>query len=295
MMARLLSDPLGSIHALGSAVFCALFAWQVSAQAADQPGDVVSLGGSVTEIIYALGEQDRILARDSTSSFPPGTQALPDVGYVRALSPEGVLSVGPKLIIAEEGAGPAEAVDVLRKSSVTFVDVPDYHSPDGVVDKILLVGQALGVPDKAEALANDVSADLQNALNAVAARPVGRRRVLFVLSTQGGRIMASGANTAAHAIIELAGGENVVHSFTGYKPVTEEAIAVARPDVILMMDRQGGHGSSNADLWKMPALAQTPAALNDAVVRIDGLLLLGFGPRTPSAISTLHTALTEGS
>ena len=77
---------------------------------------VLSVGGSVTEIVYALGEGDRLVARDSTSSFPDSAVKLPDVGYMRALAPEGVLSVNPDLIIAEEGSGPQETIDVLREA-----------------------------------------------------------------------------------------------------------------------------------------------------------------------------------
>ena len=75
---------------------------------------VLSIGGSVTEIIYALGEQDRLIARDTTSSYPAEAKNLPDVGYMRALSPEGILSVDPQLIIAEDGSGPPETIAVMR-------------------------------------------------------------------------------------------------------------------------------------------------------------------------------------
>lgn len=288
-------DPICVMRRIGLAFFVVTTASQVTAQQHSAPGDVVSIGGSITEIIYALGAQDRLLARDSTSLFPAQTQDLPSVGYVRALSPEGVLSVGPQLIIAQEGAGPPEAVDVLRNSSVTYVDVPNTPSVAGVIDKILIVGQALGMPDKADALARSVSDNLQAALDAVATQPVDQRRVMFVLSTQGGRIMASGTNTAADAIITLAGGENVMRAFEGYKAVTEEAVAVAQPDVVLMMDRGGEHSNSNAELWSLPAFADTPAARRDAVIRMNGLLLLGFGPRTPQAIADLHNTLLGGS
>ena len=77
---------------------------------------LVSIGDSITEIIFALGEQDRLVARDSTSTYPPAATALPDVGYMRALSPEGVLSVNPSAIVAVEGSGPVETLDVLKKA-----------------------------------------------------------------------------------------------------------------------------------------------------------------------------------
>ncbi|MEM6304258.1 MAG: hemin ABC transporter substrate-binding protein [Pseudomonadota bacterium] len=285
------SNVLTALHILGIAVFTGLFAWKASAEEAQAKADTISIGGSITEIVYALGEEHRLLARDTTSSFPPEVENLPDVGYIRALSPEGVLSVGPEIVIAEDGAGPANAVEVLKAASITYVEVPGVDTPAGVIDKIRVVGTALGVEEKAADLADAVNADLDRVLATVAAQKAEKRRVLFILTTQGGRIMAGGVDTAAHAIIELAGGTNVIDNFNGYKTVTAEAITAAQPDVVLMMDRGGGHSSTNEALWSTPALMLTPAAENDAVVRIGGLLLLGFGPRTAEAIETLHKAL----
>ena len=119
---------------------------------AEEPtGGVVSIGGAVTEIIFALGAQDQVVARDTTSSYPPEAAALPDVGYMRALSPEGVLATGPKLIIAEEGAGPPETIEVLAQADIPFVTVPDDYTAEGVSAKIRAVGQALGKGPQAEA------------------------------------------------------------------------------------------------------------------------------------------------
>ncbi|TIV57979.1 MAG: hemin ABC transporter substrate-binding protein, partial [Mesorhizobium sp.] len=91
--------------------------------------------------------------RDSTSNFPQAALELPDVGYMRALSPEGVLSVNPTGILALHGSGPKEAVDVLKESSVPFIEVPEHYSHEGILEKIRAVGKALGVDAKAETLA----------------------------------------------------------------------------------------------------------------------------------------------
>ncbi|WP_299739407.1 ABC transporter substrate-binding protein [uncultured Roseobacter sp.] len=259
---------------------------------ADNPATrVVALGGSVTEIVFALGEDHRLVARDTTSSFPEAALELPDVGYIRALSPEGVLSARPDLIISEEGAGPPDALDLLKSAQVPFVEMPQARTAEQIAQKIEAVGAALGVPGKAATLATEVSTELQATAADIAASDQPRPRVLFLLSTQGGRLMASGTDTAADAIIRLAGGDNAISTFEGYKSVTAEAIATAAPDVILMMDRAGDHASSDAELFEMPALRTTPAAQDKAVVRMDGLLLLGFGPRTAHAVRTLHSAL----
>ena len=122
-------------------------------------------------------------------------------------------------------------------------------------------------------------------------RATAPKRVLFVLSMQGGRVMASGTGTAAASIIELAGGVNAVTEFEGYKPMTDEAVSRAEPDVILMMDRGGDHAIANEVLFGMPAFQPTPAAETGAIVRMDGLYLLGFGPRTAKAVTDLSQHL----
>jgi iron complex transport system substrate-binding protein len=263
----------------------------VRAATADEATRIVAIGGAVTEIVFALGEADRLVARDSTSTWPPEATALPDVGYMRALSAEGVLSVTPDLVIAEAGAGPAETIALLQAASVLFVTVPDAIDGPGILARIEAVALALGVPEKGAALAAEVEAELAAAAALAAHTPLPRKRVLFVLSAQGGRLMAAGTGTAADGIIRMAGGVNAVDGFAGYKTLTDEAAAVARPDVILMMDRSGDHAAANADLFALPALAGSPAAESRAVVRMDGLLLLGFGPRTGEAAAALNSAL----
>ncbi len=253
---------------------------------------ILSIGGSVTEIIYALGAGDRLVARDTTSSFPVEAEALPDVGYMRALAPEGVLSVNPDLIVSEAGAGPVETLDVLKQAEIAFVEVPDEFSGAGILAKIRAVGAAISFEEEAAALSGEVQADLDSVAAKVATvAESNRKKVLFILSTRGGRIMASGTGTAADGIIKMAGGINALDDFDGYKLMTDEAVSQAAPDVILMMDRGGDHGAPDAELLAMPALVTTPAAETGAVVRMNGLYLLGFGPRTADAALDLAQSL----
>lgn len=271
-------------------LFLALFAAQIAR--AEPHNRVVSIGGSVTEIVYALGQDKRLVARDTTSSYPAEVTALPNVGYARALSPEGVLSIAPDLILATEGAGPPETLEVLKAANVTFIEVPEVFSAKGVAQKIETVGAALGQEAEARALADQVTAELEAALSRAKAAAGDRpKKVLFILSTQGGRIMAGGQETAADGIIRMAGGVNAVQAFSGYKQITDEAVSAAAPDVILAMDRSGDHGMSAEKMLSIPALIPTPAAQVGALVRMNGLHLLGFGPRTASAVTELSNAL----
>ena len=253
---------------------------------------VLAIGGAVTEIIYALGEQDRLVGRDSTSSYPPEATALPDVGYIRALSPEGVLAVKPDLILARENNGPREAVEVLKSTGVRWVDVPDDFTLEGIDENISIIAAELGVSDKGEALKNKVASDVAKA-RAHLATINGKHKVMFVLALTDDKINTSGTNTAANSIIELAGGENVITEFSGYKQISNEAVINAAPDIILMMNGRGesvDHESVNALLEAHPALSTTPAVKNGNIIRMDGLLLLGFGPRTGEAITQLAEA-----
>ncbi|TKT79132.1 ABC transporter substrate-binding protein [Aquamicrobium sp. LC103] len=263
---------------------------EVQPQEVHDASRVVAVGGSITEIVYALGEEGRLIARDSTSVFPDAALKLPDVGYMRALSPEGVLSVDPTLILALEGSGPPEAVEVLRKASVPMVTVPEKFDREGILEKIRIVGETLDVEEKARALADDVDKDIQAAEKATGSIE-SRRKVLFVISMQGGRIMASGTGTAADGIIRMAGGDNVISDFSGYKQLTDEAVISAAPEIILMMDRGASLDAPNQELLSHPAIAPTPAGKDGKVIRMDGAYLLGFGPRTAAAVRDLSAAL----
>ncbi|MEO1948704.1 MULTISPECIES: hemin ABC transporter substrate-binding protein [unclassified Thioclava] len=255
-----------------------------------EPARVISLGGAVTEIVVALGAQDRLVARDTTSQYPATITELPDVGYVRALSAEGVLALDPDLILAEATAGPPEAVETLKAAGVEFVALPGDPSVQGVREKIAVVGTALDREEAAERLTASFDAEM-DAVRKSAGAVATPKRVLFVLSLQNGRVMAGGEGSSAEAIIELAGGANAATGFAGYKPVTDEAILAADPDVILTMDREGEMAVTERDILAHPALGQTRAARGGALVAMDGMLLLGFGPRTPQAAQALHAAL----
>lgn len=257
---------------------------------AETPSRVIAAGGSVAEIIHALGAGDRLIARDTTSSFPPEVLSLPDIGYVRALSSENLIAMAPDMVIAEHDAGPPEVLDVLQRSGIALVMAPQALDPDGVAAKIDAVATALDLPDAGAALQARVAAQLEQARIAGDGLPRSPR-VMFILSMQGGRLLVGGQGTSAEAMILLAGGTNAVTALDGYKPLTDEAAIAANPDLILMMDRGGDHAVVLADIIAHPALRLTRAAIDQRVVSMDGLYLLGFGPRTGDAALELNAHL----
>ncbi|MBO9478063.1 hemin ABC transporter substrate-binding protein [Shimia sp. R11_0] len=255
---------------------------------ADEPVRIVSAGGSITEIVYALGQQDRLVARDTTSNHPAQALELPNVGYVRRLSPEGLLSVNPDLILAEEGAGPPETFEVLEGSGLPIITIPMGFDLPAVQEKITAVAAALDVPEAGAALVAQVTEEVEGAQKAAG---LHNQRILFVLSMQGGRIMAAGRNTAADGIITMAGAQNAIDGFEGYKLITDEAVITAAPDVILMMQSHRPGAITADDLLSHPALSTTPAGRDQAVLQMDGMLMLGFSVRTGQAVTELANAL----
>ena len=243
---------------------------------------ILSIGGDVTEILYALGIGTRIVAVDTTSQYPQTVlKEKKNVGYMRALSPEGVLSVSPSIIIASAGAGPAETVRALKSSSVPYVTIPDDSSADGIAEKIRIVADVTGTRKQASALTSKLKTDFAELarLRAGVKKPLD---VLFVLSAAGGRMIVGGKETAADAILKLSGANNAASGLVGFKPITEEALISMDPDaIILMSGSRGGHGVDG--LRDLPAIKISAAGRTGRIREMDGLYLLGFGTRTPMA------------
>ncbi len=251
---------------------------------------IVSIGGAVTEILYALGLQDKIVGIDTTSLYPPKALAeKPNVGYMRQLSAEGVLGLNPQLILAIEGSGPKETLDVLDAAKIPFVSFPETYTEQGLIEKIKLVAHAMDADTRGACLAAAVSNDLTE-LKKLRDSVKQPARVMFVMSFLNGRAMVAGQHTAANEIIKLAGGVNAVEGFEGYKPVNDEAIVAAKPDVILSMQR-GREQLDAQTVFANSAFALTPAAAKKSFVAMDGLYLLGFGPRTAAAARDLALSL----
>jgi iron complex transport system substrate-binding protein len=256
--------------------------------AADPARRIVSAGGSVTEIVYALGQEGRLVARDSTSTYPEAARELPDIGYVRRLSPEGLLSVDPDLILVEDGAGPPEALALIRETEIPVVTIPMGFDRAAVLAKIAAVAEALDMRAQGAALAARIAGEIDAATADVTGPG---QRVLFVLSVQDGRLLAAGQNTAADGVIRMAGAQNAVTGFDGYKQLSDEAVLSAAPDAILLMEARGNADVAQAELLAHPAIKATPAGKNAAVICMDGMLLLGFSVRTGQAVTELAAGL----
>ncbi|MEM7376282.1 MAG: ABC transporter substrate-binding protein [Pseudomonadota bacterium] len=256
---------------------------------AGDPQRIVSVDGTISEIVFALGAGDRLVGVDTTSVYPAETHDLPKVGYKRALSAEGLLSLQPDLVLYNQDAGPPVVLQQLAQAGLPLVQIPNEPSVAGTLDKIRAVADALGLSEQGRAMAERVSAELA----AVLPDSDAAARAVFVLHIGAGSDMAAGADTSAAGIIALAGGVNALEdAFTGYKPITAEAMLAAAPEVILVTERNLRQLGGVSGLLSRAGLAATPAGQSGRIVPINALLMLGFGPRLPSAVQQLHEAFT---
>ena len=251
------------------------------------PARVVAIGGALTETIYALGAEDLLVGNDTTSYYPPAANELPKVGYQRALSAEGILSLSPDLVILTDDAGPPAVLKQLSQAGVQLLKVPVGRSFSDVKSTILHVADALDYRAKSRLLIEQLEAQIRALKDSVATQ--GKTtQVLFVLQHSGGAPLVAGANTAADSMIHLSGADNVVSAYSGYKPLTPEALVALQPDVILVTSQGLQQTGGVQQLLKIPGLAFTPAAKSGHVIAMDALLLLGFGPRSAEAALQLN-------
>jgi len=279
----LTSAPRGSRFAL-VAFALSLLAAPVSG---DAPDRLVSVDGAITEIIYVLKAEDALVGVDTTSLYPAAAQELASVGYKRALSAEGLLSLRPDLVLATDDAGPPEVLEQIAQAGVAIRRISDAPTVAGLKEKIRSVADALDRDAAGAALAAEIDLQLEDLAEHLR-RDVPRPRVLFLLHIGSGNDLAAGRDTAIDTVIRLAGAENVLHdAFSGYKPLSPEAALAAAPDVILLTERNlDGLGGVEGVLGRA-ALAATPAGRAGRVIAMDGPLVLGFGPRLAAAVAAL--------
>ena len=251
----------------------------------------------MTEIIYAIGAESKLVGVDTTSLYPPSAQTLPSVGYARTLSLEGILALSPTLVIASEEAGPPAVMRQLTSSGVAISVLLNNHASasesfKGLLQRIKQVGQLTGYEAQAEALQQKLQQEWSQSLAHLTTRTT-KPRILFIMAVAPNQVMVAGAKTNAQAMMELVQVTNAVDGFEGYRPLTPEAVIAANPDIILVTDQGLKIAGGTESILRLPAMAQTSAGRNRRVISLETMFLLGFGPRLPRAVAELDAAISR--
>ena len=256
---------------------------------------IVSLNGSTTEILFALGVGDNVVGCDASSTYPKGVKdKLPSIGYQYGLNAEGILSLNPTLVIGRIDVRPPQVVQQLRMAGVTVLLLEEPRSFEGAKQRLRTIGKAAEREKKAEELIEALDADIKKLETKLAARkeqPKQKALFLYLRGTQ--TTLVLGTDTAPGAMFDIVRAENAAGSIKGNKPMTAEAVIAAQPDVYVLFT-SGLESIGGVDgLLKLPGLAHTPAGENRRVVTLDGQYLSGFGPRCGRAALDLFQGIYE--
>jgi len=248
---------------------------------ANNTNDIVVAGGSITEILYFLNEEDRILGVDVTSNFPKETSELPSIGYVRSLSTEGILSLNPKLILGENDMGPPLVLDQINEVGVDLRIIPEEQTTMGIIDKIFCIASIIGSQDRAqEKIKSELIPIVEDLEKFQGDKIFEKKRVMLILSMQGTSPIVAGLGTSGDGFIKMTGAINVFESFEGWKPVSEEAIIESDPDYFIIPSRDMHKNSDVKSLTSNPIFKNTKAGYEENFIFEDSMSMLGFGPRT---------------
>lgn len=287
-------------------LFCALFAASCKRQAntnangvsvKDAQGQtvvigdtsrIVTVGTSVTESVYALGANSKLVGTDNSShEYIPETKALPTVGSLRALNAEGLLSLKPTLLITTADAGPNEVLTQLKAANVAVLTLPTNYSVEDVKTRIKTIAHALSLDAKGDEIASGIDKEMAD-VNALLQKAQSKPKVIFCgRGPNAPNATMSGKKTTINEMINLAGGVNPITEFEGFKPMTDEAVVAAQPDAILITERSFERSGGVDGVLKFPGVALTPAGKNRRIIPVSDMYFQGFGPGLGKAVREL--------
>jgi heme transport system substrate-binding protein len=251
---------------------------------------IVVLGAGITETVFALGAGERVVGVDSTSVYPDAAARLPKVGYHRQLAAEGVLELRPSLVILSSQTGPRLARQQLAAAGVPLLTLNEEPTLAATKQRIQSLGRALGVPERADALIQNLEAELAR-IGTIVGLARRKPRVLFVYARGQGTPFVAGKDSTPAALIELAGGTLAVDAFKGFRPLTAEGALLAAPDFIVIPARGLDSVGGARALLDTPGLHATPAGRSGSVIGIEDVKVLTFGPRLAEGVRELAQAL----
>ncbi|WP_246254537.1 hemin ABC transporter substrate-binding protein [Pedobacter foliorum] len=252
---------------------------------------IVSLNGTVSEIVAGLGLEKNIVGTDITSSYPESLKSKPKVGHNSKINVEGVLSLQPNIVVGIEKEVSPQLAAQFKTAGIKLLLFKQDFSVDGAKNLIRSVGDSLLQQAKADSLIKVFDVEVASAQKQIT--NTKKAKVLFIYARGTGTMMVGGLGTQVDKVIQLAGAENAVTGFSEYKPLTSEALVKANPDVILLFDDGLQSLGGAQGLETVQGIAQTNAGKNKKFVTMDGALLTSFGLRLGKAITELSGKINE--
>ena len=242
---------------------------------------IVIAGGSLTEIVYLLGQEKKLVGVDVTSKYPLSVTKLASIGYLRNLSAEGILSLSPTLLLAESDIGPPAVLNQLNKTSLETKIISDDLTMAGIKNKIDCIVSILNLKkNNYISIYNDIKDKITKIEKYKSLNEKRNKKVLIVLMMRGTSPIIAGKNTSGHGLISSLGLLNSMSQVDGWKPVSKEEIILSNPDYVIVTNRTFNSFLSSKDFILKTGLNFTNAGEDNNLIIEDGMALLGFGPRT---------------
>ncbi len=254
---------------------------------------LITIGSTSTELVFALGLGEKVVAVDQSSLNPPEARKLPQVGYIRMISPEGILALDPTHIITGNEIGPKATLDKLKKTGIPITIVQTPNSIDELIDQIKFLSKDLKVAEKGEKITLNILNDYQKIQF-----PEKAAKVIFLMHhpfTQTG-LNAAGKHTKADKIIKLAGGENLIKEHSGYRSISKETLFEINPEIILVGVPE--NLTTNKEeimkiLFEDRIFDKVPAIKNNNVLLLPLSKTLSFSHTITETISKLTEAFSS--
>ncbi|WP_229067560.1 hemin ABC transporter substrate-binding protein [Actinoplanes sp. DH11] len=253
----------------------------------------VNLYGSLGEIVFSLGLGDRVIGRDTSTTFPSAGKLPLVTPQGHDLSAEAILKLNPTVLIADDSIGPPAVLKQIREAGIPVVIIDDEQTLAAVPEHIRAVAAALGVPEAGEKLVARVRSEIDAARRTAPDGGTPPRVAFLYVRGTAGVFLIGGKGAGSDSMIEAIGAVDAgsAAGLTKFRPLTSEGLINAAPDVILVMT-EGLKSVDGVDgLLKLPGVAQTPAGMNRRIVDMDDGILLNFGARTGKAVEALAKAV----
>jgi iron complex transport system substrate-binding protein len=250
-----------------------------------EPQKIVSLTPATTETLFAIGAGDRVVGKiQDIANYPPEAASVPEVGSV-TVDVEKVIALAPDLVVSGgTGLTQGDAVTQLRAAHIPVV-VSYPTSISGALRGIKLIGTAVGLEDRADALANEMQAEI-SALTRIASTAPDQPRLFYEIDVTGG-IFTPPANSIYGEMFVLAGSKPIAGD-ASYS-ISLENLVAADPEVILLGD--AAYGATAAAVKARAGWEGMTAVKNGRIVAVDDIVITRPGPRIVQGLYDLVKAI----
>ncbi|MEZ9899960.1 hemin ABC transporter substrate-binding protein [Vibrio breoganii] len=265
-----------------------VFTLPAFANSTGEQNRIISVGSSITELMYALDAKEQLVAIDVTSRHFDQSGSLPQVGYHRQLSAEGLMAQNPTHVIGSHEMGPDSTLKLLKSAGIEVITVPSGDNEADLAGRIDAIAKITGKEEQAKALKQDLHQQIETLSNLDSTH---QPKAIFAMLSEGRPATVAGSETTIDKIIELAGATNPINgNFSSYKSMSFEAIVGVQPDYILVAQRTwDALGGQQGIIEKFPLLAATPAAADNKIIPIPSSAIIGgFGIESVELSQTLH-------